>query len=281
MPGPGKRGLHQGNAYINMAETLRFIIREYTTPSDLPIIYITDSKNARRLQRKLKKSDELTHRKKIRQVKQDIDYSIANHLEMLISKWQCKDQLTAYAKRLYKRGGEICYTWAMSKEHFSDDTEDNQNSQYGDFRREEDASDISIKSGTTITSVTEPNDGKNRYIFNTLMYDILGRIIILKVFSHQMNKDFSIKNKGKIPCPNLFVISANQIVDNSAKQAPKVLQDTHDTYEQIFYPAFSPRWSFTFEGCITNKGATKILYNKMDDELPLTTKPLTKQGIFS
>jgi len=264
-----------------MAETLRFIIREYTTPSDLPIIYITDSKNARRLQRKLKKSDELTHRKKIRQVKQDIDYSIANHLEMLTSKWQCKDKLTAYAKRLYKRGEEICYTWAMNKEHFSDDTEDNQNSQYGDFRRGEDASDISIKSGTTITSVTEPNDGKNRYIFNTLMYDILGRIIILKVFSHQMNKDFSIKNKGKIPCPNLFVISANQIVDNSAKQAPKVLQDTHDTYEQIFYPAFSPRWSFTFEGCITNKGATKILYNKMDDELPLTTKPLTKQGIFS
>ncbi len=140
-----------GNTYINMAETLGFIIREYTTPSDLPIIYITDSKNERTLQRELKKSDELTHRKKKRQAKQDTDYSIANHLEMLTSKWQCKDKLTAYAKRLYKRGEEICYTWAMNKEHFSDDTEDNQNSQYGDFRRGEDASDISIKSGTTIT----------------------------------------------------------------------------------------------------------------------------------
>jgi hypothetical protein len=34
-------------ACINMAESIDFILGEYTIPSDLPIIYITDSNNAR------------------------------------------------------------------------------------------------------------------------------------------------------------------------------------------------------------------------------------------
>jgi len=38
---------------INMAESLGFIIGEYTIPSDLPVIYITDSNNARTLQRNI------------------------------------------------------------------------------------------------------------------------------------------------------------------------------------------------------------------------------------
>jgi len=39
-------------ASINMAESLGFIIGEYIIPPDLPIIYITDSNNARTLQKK-------------------------------------------------------------------------------------------------------------------------------------------------------------------------------------------------------------------------------------
>jgi hypothetical protein len=64
-----------------------FIIGEYTIPSDTPIIYITDSNNARTLQWNIKNSHKFTHRKMIRGVKQGIDHSIANQLEYLTSKW--------------------------------------------------------------------------------------------------------------------------------------------------------------------------------------------------
>ena len=51
-----------GKTCINMAEALGFIIGEYTVPSDLPVIYITDSNNARTLQRNIKSKKEFTHR---------------------------------------------------------------------------------------------------------------------------------------------------------------------------------------------------------------------------
>jgi len=37
-----------------MAEAMGFIIGEYTIPANLPVIYITDSNNARSLQKGLK-----------------------------------------------------------------------------------------------------------------------------------------------------------------------------------------------------------------------------------
>jgi hypothetical protein len=89
-------------ASINMAESLGFIIGEYTIPPDLPIIYITDSNNARTLQKKVYNSDDLTHWKKVRKFKQGIHYSIANHLEYLTSKWPREEQLCEHTKRLYK-----------------------------------------------------------------------------------------------------------------------------------------------------------------------------------
>jgi hypothetical protein len=76
-----------GQASINMAESIGFIIGEYTIPTDMPIIYITDSNNARTVQRNLKNIDDFTHRKKVRQVKQGINYAIANYLEYLTKKW--------------------------------------------------------------------------------------------------------------------------------------------------------------------------------------------------
>jgi hypothetical protein len=63
--------------FINMAKAIGFIIGEYAIPSDLPIIYITDSNNARTLQRNIKNQDMFTHQKMIRNVKQGIDHSIA------------------------------------------------------------------------------------------------------------------------------------------------------------------------------------------------------------
>jgi hypothetical protein len=68
-------------ACINMAESIGFILGEYTILAHLPIIYITDSNNARTLQRRVRHINNYTHRQRVWQNKQGIDYSIANHLE--------------------------------------------------------------------------------------------------------------------------------------------------------------------------------------------------------
>jgi len=44
-----------------MAEAIGVIIGEYTIPSDLPILYITDSNNAHTLQRNIKFRDKFAH----------------------------------------------------------------------------------------------------------------------------------------------------------------------------------------------------------------------------
>jgi hypothetical protein len=112
------------------------------------------------------------------------------------------------------------------------------------------------------------------------MIDKLDRVIILKVFSHQLNADFSIKNPGKNPSPNMFITSTNQFSDNAVTQARRIIQDVPNSYEQLFYPPFSPRWCFTFDGCVTNKGATKLFYEKIDDELLARLQHREKQGLF-
>ncbi len=48
----------------------------------------------------------------------------------------------------------------------------------------------------------------------------------------------------------------------------------------MFYPVFSPRWCFTFNGRITNKGATRVLHEKLDDELLFRVQHREKQGLF-
>jgi hypothetical protein len=96
-----------------MAETMEFIIGEYTIPSDTPIIYITDSSNARMLQRNIKNSHKFTHHKMIRGIKQGIDHSIANHLEYLTSKWPKEDRLSPHVRNVYRRGENICHIWAQ------------------------------------------------------------------------------------------------------------------------------------------------------------------------
>jgi hypothetical protein len=93
---------------------------------------------------------------------------------------------------------------------------------------------------------------------DSTIYDTLKQIIIIKVFSHQLSKDFSVKSIDKQPCQNIFVTLANQFADNAATQAKVSIIIRHHMYEKIFYPPFSPRWSFTFEGCNTNKGTLQI-----------------------
>jgi hypothetical protein len=81
----------------------------------LPAINITDSNNARTLQRNIKNIEEFTHQKKIRKLKQGINYSIANHLEYLTKNWPQRDCQNYHTRRLYERGEEICKLWALHK----------------------------------------------------------------------------------------------------------------------------------------------------------------------
>jgi hypothetical protein len=104
-------------AIINRAETLGFILGEYTIPTELPFIYITDSNNARTLQQKCKNDKNITHWKKVRNIKQGIDYSIANHLEHLTSQWLHEDQLSLVTRRLYQKGEAIYKIWVNSREN--------------------------------------------------------------------------------------------------------------------------------------------------------------------
>jgi hypothetical protein len=99
-------------------------------------------------------------------------------------------------------------------------------------------------------------------------------------YRHQLNKDFSVKSIDKQPCPNIFVTLANQFADNAASQAKVSIIIRHHMYEKIFYPPFSSRWIFTFEGCITNKAASKILQDKLDEKLDLHIQHRVKQGLF-
>jgi hypothetical protein len=72
------------------------------------------------------------------------------------------------------------------------------------------------------------------------MYDLLGRVIFIKVFSHQLNNDFTLKDLSKLPSPNMFVASANQHADNAATQAKQIIDPMPDTFDSVCYPAFSP-----------------------------------------
>ena len=113
------------------------------------------------------------------------------------------------------------------------------------------------------------------------MYDNLDRIIVIKVYSHQLNADFTIKTLNKHPKPNLFVVSANQFADNAATQARLISRTLANNIDKMSYPPFSPRWCFSFEGLLTNKGATRVLHEKMDLELFLRQQIRKKQGLFN
>jgi endonuclease YncB( thermonuclease family) len=102
------------------------------------------------------------------------------------------------------------------------------------------------------------------------MYDCLGRIIIIKLASHQLHPDFTINKAKKGPVLNLFITSANQLAANAATQVHMIYERQFGRISATcFYPPFSPRWNFSFKGCLINKGATKVFYDKLDEELGL------------
>jgi hypothetical protein len=62
---------------------------------------------------------------------------------------------------------------------------------------EDESSNESTFSKSIISLTKKSSMEKNRYKFDNSMYDILGRTIVLKVFSHQLDTDFSVKCQGK------------------------------------------------------------------------------------
>jgi len=139
----------------------------------------------------------------------------------------------------------------------------------------------SIDDSISSTTTTPPNPNKSRYRFDDTILDYHDRIIVVKVFSHQLNKDFTLRIPGMQPAPNMFVTSSNQYADNAADQAMKLFESYDMTSNKhCFYPPFSPKWSFSFEGGLTNKGATKVLHEKIDEELTLRQQLRVKQGLF-
>jgi hypothetical protein len=266
-----------------MTEAVGFIIAAYTIPQNLPTIFVTDSNNARTLQRNIKNINQFTHWKKVRHIKQGIDYSIANHMEYLTRKWPKTKQLDDQCQRLYESGKVKCQEWARQQNiAIARLVQSRHPTNMQQIRMEDHDSNDESQSSQESEEEARTQDGSykgHRYRFDESMLDITEHIIIIKVYSHQLDKHYNPKIPGQIPRPNLFITSANQFADNAAAQARDIIDEVPFIFD-IFYPPFSPRWCFTIEGRVTNKGATKILYQKMDEELCVQLQHREKQGIM-
>jgi len=208
---------------INMAESLGFVLGAHTIPPGIPIMYVTDSNNARTLQRNLSNPHLFTHRKMVRKVKQGIDHTIANHLQLLTPP-QHNWQDNSYEQELYDNGHENCQSWARllndnttneelldngdnSGEHNNNFNYHNSNVERGDdpstsFQSDTLSgyfSDDSSSTASGIYSDLNADTGTNRYCFDDTMFDILPNILIVKVFSHQLDNEFISKCPGKNP----------------------------------------------------------------------------------
>jgi len=175
-------------------------------------VFLTDSNNACTLQQNARFKNKFTHRKMIRQVKQGINHAMANHLEYLTDKWPREEQLTRYTLELYKRGEEICKFWAKQIQDKLDT--------FSPFEHTHDETDsitswesdtVSLESMSSISTSPTHSPTTSKNTFDSSMYDCLGRIIVIKVTSHQLHPDFTISSTTKGPIPNMFISLANQI----------------------------------------------------------------------
>lgn len=190
-------------------------------------------------------------------------------------------------QRIYKKGIDMCKRWAVQHDNvdvqglrFSHSPKQRRSTPIRPLYEDSDSQSSENDRSSDTDDGDIQNAAKNRYFFDGSMIDILGRIIILKIYSHQLTKDFKVKDQGRQPKPNYFITSANQWADNAATQAKFIISHPPPHFDQIFYPPFSPRWCYTFEGCIINKGATKLLYTQLDDELSWRLQNREKHGLL-
>jgi hypothetical protein len=107
----------------------------------------------------------------------------------------------------------------------------------------------------------------------------LERIIVVKVFSHQLDKDFMVKRPEK---NQVQIYSLCQQISMQIMRLIR-LENLFRTLMAAmikFYPPFSPHWCFSFEAYIINKGTAKLLNDKIDDELSYRLQHWQKQGLF-
>jgi hypothetical protein len=260
---------------INHAEAIGFVLGAYTAPTHMPVLYVTDSNNARTLQQNIKFLHHYTHRQQIRKIKQGIASSIANHLEHLTRQWTPIEENTQ-EEYLFNNGLESCIKWASSHRSTSGTTRNHSNISLNEEQDSDSTSDASSHNSWVI------HTGKDRYKFDGSMFDNLHETIVLKLYSHQLNETFQVIQHGKRPSPNLFIMSANQIADNAATQARHIIQINNEEHvECLRYPPFSPRWCFSYEGCVTSNGASNLIKEILDKELHLRLMHRPKQGLFS
>jgi len=146
---------------------------------------------------------------------------------------------------MYNRGEKICRKWAENNKWNSANVEKCNDTSCSSMSWDKDSS--SQESNTFRSSAANDSATIQPQQFDSTKYVCLGRIIIIKVYSHQLHADLMVKNVGGNPYPNSFVVSANQIADNAAVQA-HLLGQRHYTnvneYKICTCSPFSPRWSF-------------------------------------
>jgi len=169
---------------INMAETLGLIIADYSIPHKHPTIIITDSQNARTLQRNLFFQDNFTHRQLTRKLRFGISHSLSAHLNMLTTMRLPIEDLPPELELIQQAGIQLLKKWANT----TTPTSKQDNSQQHEHESYDDEQSSLSTTGTTHS--TSQNTDAHRFTFNPTMYDILSIIILLKVFSHQLSDTF-------------------------------------------------------------------------------------------
>jgi hypothetical protein len=99
---------------INIAEAYGFLLAEYTIPINCPVIYITDSQNARGMHYNIIHRDSLTHRQRIRQLGQGISQSLVNHFEHLIQQRPAIEEFDEETVGRIEKGRIACIRWATN-----------------------------------------------------------------------------------------------------------------------------------------------------------------------
>ena len=213
-------------------------------------------------------------------------------MEYLTKQWPKLNQLSEQNKRLYETRKEKCQEWALQqnltiqrvslhhrrqsrRQGYREENEDSEDDSYTD-------DSFSSQNSNEENEYNEQNANRNakRYRFDKSMLNIMEHIIIVKVYSHQLDQSCNVKLHGQIPRPNMLIASANQFADKAATQARAIIDDVPPSFDSIYFPHFSSRWCFTVEGRVTNKGATKVLYWCIDDELCARLQHRCKQGMM-
>jgi hypothetical protein len=121
----------------------------------------------------------------VRQIKQGIDYSIANHMEYLARRWPKTNQLSEQQRHLYECGKDTCQTWTHQRNITLQRMGVNRcrRSRLRILEENEadldqsSSSDDSHNSSNTDEEEATTHEGASRYKFDEGMLDIMEHVI--------------------------------------------------------------------------------------------------------